>query len=120
MFCCPVYVLCVCFPNLPGVRLPAGHRPMYSYFVDLESGSFVTWDQLIPSTKSLIEKGTMITIGETMGVTTSAAKKTNSQTSDIVPTVDNVRFSFLIGLLLLNKQPVLLNGKTETSCTAEW
>jgi len=30
----------------------------------MESGSFVPWDALVPSTKSLIEKGAIITIGK--------------------------------------------------------
>jgi dynein heavy chain len=29
----------------------------------MESGGFVPWDALVPSTKSLIEKGAIITIG---------------------------------------------------------
>lgn len=91
-----------------GVRLPTGNRSMYGYFVDLESGTFITWDSLVPSTKSLIEKGAVITIGETMGVSSDNKRKRNE--ADIVPTVDIVRFSFLTGLLLLNKHPVLLTG----------
>ena len=51
------------FSHVLGVRLPAGNRSIYGYFVGMEDGNFVPWDILIPSTKSLIEKGAVITIG---------------------------------------------------------
>lgn len=75
----------------------------------MESGNFVPWDALVPTTKSLIEKGAVITIGETMGVSGDHRKK--REETDITQTVDIVRFSFLTGLLLLNKHPVLITGK---------
>ncbi|CAL1542606.1 unnamed protein product [Lymnaea stagnalis] len=100
-----------------GVRLPAGNRSIYGYFVDLESGSFVPWDVLIPSTKSLIEKGAVITIGETLGVV-SDKKKQELKEAEIIPTVDIVRFTFLTSLLLLNKHPVLLTGESGVGKTA--
>ena len=51
-----------------GVRLPASSRSIYGYFVDMDTGNFVQWDVLVPTTQSLIDKGAMITIGDTMGV----------------------------------------------------
>ncbi|KAL4237693.1 Dynein heavy chain 14 [Mactra antiquata] len=94
-----------------GVRLPTGNRTIYSYFIDMESGGFVPWDVLVPSTKSLIEKGAIITIGETMGVSMDQ-KKSGGEEQNIVPTVDVIRFSFLTSLLLLNKHPVLITGES--------
>ena len=76
----------------------------------MEYGSFVPWDALVPSTKSLIEKGVIITIGETMGVSMDQKKSVSEESMEIVPTVDVIRFSFLTSLLLLNKHPVLLTG----------
>ena len=93
-----------------GVRLPTGNKTIYSYFIDMEYGTFVPWDALVPSTKSLIEKGAIITIGETMGVAMEQKKAGGDDSHDIVPTVDVIRFSFLTSLLLLNKHPVLLTG----------
>ncbi|XP_041352994.1 dynein heavy chain 6, axonemal-like isoform X2 [Gigantopelta aegis] len=93
-----------------GIRLPAGSRSIFSYFIDMESGHFIPWDTLVPSTKSLIEKGLVITIGETMGVMTDNKKGYESKEAEIVPTVDILRFSFLTSLLVLNKHPVLLTG----------
>ena len=77
----------------------------------MENGSFAPWDALVPSTKSLIEKGVIITIGETMGVSMDQKKGMAEEPVNIVPTVDVIRFSFLTSLLLLNKHPVLLTGK---------
>lgn len=93
-----------------GVRLPTGNKSIFSYFIDMETGNFVGWDVLVPSTKSLIEKGAVITIGESMGMATQH-QKGQGREAEIVPTVDIVRFSFLAGLLLLNKHPVLLTGQ---------
>ncbi|XP_069117336.1 dynein axonemal heavy chain 6-like isoform X3 [Argopecten irradians] len=91
-----------------GVRLPTGNRSVYSYFIDMESGNFVLWDVLVPNTRSLIEKSAVITIGETMGIVSEHKKK--REETEITPTVDIVRFSFLCSLLVTNKHPVLLTG----------
>lgn len=88
--------------------MPTGNKAIYAYFIDMESGNFVAWDVLVPKTKSLIEKGAVITIGETMGV--SGGHKKKREEAEITPTVDLIRFSFLSGLLLLHKHPVLLTG----------
>ena len=93
----------------PGVRLPASSKTIYSYFVDMDSGNFLSWEMLVPTTQSLIEKGAVITIGETMGVSGEQQQRVKDQ--EIVPTVDTVRYSFLSSLLLLSKNPVLLTGK---------
>ncbi|XP_062595107.1 dynein axonemal heavy chain 14-like, partial [Saccostrea cucullata] len=93
-----------------GIRLPTGNKVIYAYFIDMESGNFVSWDVLVPNTKSLIEKGAVITIGETMGV--SGGHKKKREEAEITPTVDHIQFSFLSGLLLLHKHPVLLTGES--------
>ena len=90
--------------------MPASSRTIYSYFVDMDSGNFLTWDALVPTTQSLIERGAVITIGETMGVSSDTSQN-KSQEGEIVTTVDTVRYSFLMSLLLLNKNPVLLTGR---------
>ena len=100
---------------LLGVRLPASSRTIYSYFVDMDSGNFLPWDILVPTTQSLIEKGAVITIGETMGVGTADSQQNKTKDQEIVPTVDTIRYMFLSSLLLVNKNPMLLTGK----CIAE-
>ena len=96
---------------ISGVRMPGSSRTIYSYFVDMESGNFVPWDVLVPATQSLIEKGAVITIGETLGLSSDTQKQNTNQSGNLVPTVDTVRYSFLTSLLVLNKNPVLLTGK---------
>ena len=44
-----------------------------------------------------------------MGV--EGKQKSSSNESDLVPTVDTVRYTFLCSLLLLGKNPVLLTGQ---------
>ena len=99
---------------LLGVRLPASSKSIYSYFVDMDSGNFVPWDALVPSTQSLIDKGAVITIGDAMGVSSDGQTSKSSADADMVTTVDTVRYSFLSGLLLVNKMPVLLTGRNLT------
>ena len=82
----------------------------------MDSGNFMLWDALVPTTHSLIEKGAVITIGESVGLgggsgTSDSRHQRSSHDSDIVTTIDTVRYSFLAGLLLTNKNPVLLTGK---------
>ena len=57
------------------VRLPSSSKTVYSYFVDMDSGNFTAWDALVPTTKSMIEKGAVITIGETLGVSADQNKE---------------------------------------------
>lgn len=42
---------------MKGITLPTGNRTLFSYFVDLQTDRFVLWDELVPSTDSLIRKG---------------------------------------------------------------
>lgn len=100
-----------------GVRLPTGNKSVFNYFIDMETGNFVPWDVLVPTTKSLIEKGAIITIGDTMGLS-AHHQKGQGREAEIVPTVDIVRFSFLTGLLILEKRPVLLTGDSGVGKTA--
>ena len=77
----------------------------------MDSGHFIPWDVLVPSTQSLIEKGAVITLGETLGLASDGQKQSSGQSGDLVSTIDTVRYAFLTSLLLLNKNPVLLTGR---------
>uniref|UniRef100_H2YVQ2 AAA+ ATPase domain-containing protein n=1 Tax=Ciona savignyi TaxID=51511 RepID=H2YVQ2_CIOSA len=82
-----------------GVTFPSGSRSIFSYFVDLQvSGRFVPWDELVPATRTLIERGLTYTlVGNNRAL---------------------IRYSFLSALLLLNKFPVLLTGDSGVGKTA--
>lgn len=85
-----------------GVRLPASAKTIYSYFIDLDSGNFIPWDNLVPATNHLIERGISL----------------SDEGGEIVPTVDSVRYSFLSALLLLGKNSVLITGDSGVGKTA--
>ncbi|XP_033124826.1 dynein heavy chain 6, axonemal-like [Anneissia japonica] len=94
-----------------GVRLPSGSRTIFNYFVNMENGKFVSWDVLVPSTKSLIDKGVAhVSLGEQMGLPAQVSQKVQLEEGELVTTVDTIRYSFLTSLLLLNKHPVLITG----------
>ncbi|XP_068088957.1 dynein axonemal heavy chain 14 isoform X3 [Hyperolius riggenbachi] len=87
-----------------GVQMPLGESSVFSYFVDLQTGNFVLWDNLVPSTESLIQKETLL-FSEL-----SPVKDRGGAVQNFISTVDSVRYSFLTSLLLLAKHPVLLTG----------
>ncbi|XP_064811633.1 dynein axonemal heavy chain 6-like [Oncorhynchus masou masou] len=96
-----------------GVSLPAGNRMIFNYFVDLQTGAFVPWDELVPSTESLIRKGLLTPLPSLLGGALGESNTTDTTSflrSGPICSNDTVRYSFLMSLLLLNKQPVLLTG----------
>ena len=58
--------------------------------IDLNTCVYHEWDSLVPQTEQLIK---------------------NESTQLVIPTVDIVRYSFLITAVLMHKKPVLLTGK---------
>ncbi len=74
------------------VYLPPDSRMIYDYMIDLNTFIYHEWDSLVPKTEQLI-------------------KTENSQL--VIPTVDIVRYSFLMTAILIHKKPVLLTGKID-------
>jgi hypothetical protein len=58
--------------------------------IDLNTCIYHEWDSLVPKTDQLIK---------------------NENSSVVIPTVDIVRYSFLMTAVLIHKKPVLLTGK---------
>ncbi|XP_044147930.1 LOW QUALITY PROTEIN: dynein axonemal heavy chain 14 [Bufo gargarizans] len=85
-----------------GVQIPLGENSVFSYFVDLQTGNFVSWESLVLSTESVIHKESLLF--------SEPLKDTGGALQGFISTVDSVRYSFLTSLLLLHKQPVLLTG----------
>lgn len=102
-----------------GVRLPTSNRLIYAYFLDLESGNFVPWENLVPSTASLSDRSSFSRSepfggGREGGGGEGQRTTTRSQRTimeELVPTVDTIRYSFFTALFACNGTPVLLTGE---------
>lgn len=92
-----------CFPSKPFTtflasgELPITHATLYEYFFDLEQKKWVPWTKLVPKYKHAPEK------------------KFNEI---LVPTLDTVRTTWILNLMVRIKRPVVLIGETGTSKTA--
>ncbi|OCT79469.1 dynein heavy chain 14, axonemal [Xenopus laevis] len=95
-----------------GIQMPLGQDSVFSYFVDLQTGNFVPWHYLVPSTDSLIQRGSLLHADFSLSDTLKASDSGGGALHEFIPTVDSVRYSFLTSLLLLHKQPVLITGES--------
>jgi len=86
---------------------------MFSYYIDIETGSFARWEVLVPPVRALIAKSMTEHFHPTD--LTSLPGIEVSIDHSLVPTLDTIRYSFLIALMAVNKQPVLLTGTVLTS-----
>ncbi|KAM4694195.1 dynein axonemal heavy chain 14 [Discoglossus pictus] len=95
-----------------GIQMPLGEKSIFSYFVDLQTGNFVPWEHLIPSTDSLIQKDTLLLsqFNASNMNKPSTSEGDTAHLQEYIDTVDSVRYSFLTSLLLLNNQPILITG----------
>ncbi|XP_051881424.1 dynein axonemal heavy chain 6-like [Pristis pectinata] len=93
------------------VQFPAGRATVFEYFVDMQTGKYVTWDKLVPPTQTLISKGVQF-VSPVEPIVSGHTKSKPTTQGGLVRTVDSVRYSFLVSLLLLNKCPVLLTGES--------
>ena len=105
------------------IQLPIGNETMFSYYVDIDGGHFQLWSNLVLGARSLIAKS----LSEQSQILESAnilddplpSLKSNFEIDrSLVPTVDSVRYGFLLSLMALKKQPVLLTGETGIGKTA--
>ena len=72
------------------VYVPPDARMIFDYMIDLNTFIYHEWDSLVPKTEQLIK---------------------SENISVVIPTVDIVRYSFLMSAVLIHKKPVLLTGK---------
>uniref|UniRef100_G1KEF2 AAA+ ATPase domain-containing protein n=1 Tax=Anolis carolinensis TaxID=28377 RepID=G1KEF2_ANOCA len=84
-------------------NIPSGDKTIFDYFVDLQTGEFEPWGNLVPSTQLLIQKEN---------------KERKTETLTFIPNIDTIRHSFLTSLLLMNKHPVLVIGDPGSGKTA--
>ncbi|XP_038617180.1 dynein heavy chain 14, axonemal [Tachyglossus aculeatus] len=100
------------------IHLPPGDCSIFGYFVDLQTGDFAPWSDLVPGTQFLIQNG----ITPNSNPEASNNREMNEGESPVflhhISTRDTVCFSFLLSLLLRNKHPVLITGDTGVGKTA--
>lgn len=99
-----------------GVKLPPGNESIANYYIDMESGQFAPWSNLVPTARALIAKAVsnQFAISDTFNTLDDPPPLKNQIEIDrsVVPTVDTVRYAFLIALMALKGQPVLLTGES--------
>lgn len=110
-----------------GVRLPSSNRLIYAYFMDLESGNLVPWDNLVPSTSTLLERSALSKSSDSFGGGEGGAggggnggqrrgsKSHRAMTEELIPTVDTIRYSFFTALFACSGSPVLVTGEISHS-----
>ncbi|KYO43526.1 hypothetical protein Y1Q_0013563 [Alligator mississippiensis] len=102
-----------------GVQFPSGDRVIFAYFVDLQTGDFAPWTDLVPTTQFLIQQATTAT-SDPPTFRSDEMKSQGSQTEILkfIPNMDTICYSFLTSLLLMNKHPVLITGDSGIGKTA--
>eukprot|EP00118_Oscarella_pearsei_P016795 m.162667 g.162667 ORF g.162667 m.162667 type:complete len:4507 (+) comp38847_c0_seq1:65-13585(+) len=102
-----------CDPPL-GVRLPPSPQTMFAFYVDLGSGNFKKWEDLVPTTVAIIDDSSATAkTGRPLALLKRKSPLTFTYQKDeigVVPTVDTLRYSFLINLLMMNNRPLLFTG----------
>ncbi|CAF2714574.1 unnamed protein product [Rotaria sp. Silwood2] len=73
------------------VYLPPDSRMIFDYMIDSNTFLYHEWDSIVPKTEQLIK---------------------NEHLQFVIPTVDIVRYSFLITAILIHKKPILLTGNS--------
>ncbi|XP_053239011.1 dynein axonemal heavy chain 14 isoform X1 [Podarcis raffonei] len=89
------------------IQFPSDNKTVFDYFVDLRTGEFEPWANLVPSTQFLIQKETA---GRSNPDKAEKDEEKKCELSTFIPNIDTIRHHFLISLLLLNKHPVLIIG----------
>ncbi|XP_053163841.1 dynein axonemal heavy chain 14 isoform X5 [Hemicordylus capensis] len=101
------------------IQFPSGDKTVFDYFVDLKTGDFVTWEDLVPTTQLLIQKETLdLSESPNSDDKREENQEKKTETSAFVPNIDSIRYTFLTSLLLLNKYPVLIIGDSGSGRTA--
>ena len=99
------------YPTLERILPPPPHS-VFDYFLNLDTEQFVLWQTLVPKADVLIQKTLTqsIAITDALNVTDESTTVDDLKTQSLVPTLDTIRYEFLLALLLLNNYPVLLTG----------
>ncbi|XP_072503821.1 dynein axonemal heavy chain 14 [Notamacropus eugenii] len=100
-----------------GIRLPAGERSMFGYFVDLQNCDFIPWSNLIPSSDTLIHARSLRS-GSQTSLDNIIKYGEHIEFNHHFATRDTISFSFLMSLFIKNKYPILIAGESGVGKTA--
>ncbi|CAM4551630.1 unnamed protein product [Caretta caretta] len=101
-----------------GIQFPAGDRVIFEYFVDLQTGDFAPWTDLVPTTQFLIQQETTSFSDSLRSGSNKDVNSGRGDTLKLIPNMDTICYSFLTSLLLMNKHPVLITGDSGIGKTA--
>ncbi len=101
------------------VKLPPSADLIYSYYVDINSCSFAQWKKVVPSSREIVTKASMVQKGiqalrstslSFIGSSSTIGQLHRASAVGFVPTVDTVRTCFLALLIQKANHPILLSG----------
>ncbi len=75
-----------------GIYLPPTAKSVFDYFIDVSSGNYIEWQELIQNIDATV--------------------KQLRRADDMVETVDILRYGFICTLTLASKMPVLITGSS--------
>jgi hypothetical protein len=75
-----------------GMYLPPSTKSVFDYFIDVSSGNYIEWQELIQNV--------------------DIAVKQQRRPDDIVDTIDIIRYGFICTIILASKRPVLITGSS--------
>ncbi|XP_039385897.1 dynein heavy chain 14, axonemal isoform X4 [Mauremys reevesii] len=101
-----------------GIQFPAGDRVIFEYFVDLQTGDFAPWTDLVPTTQFLIQQETTSFSDSLRSGSNKDVNLGRRDTLKLIPNMETICYSFLTSLLLMNKHPVLITGDSGIGKTA--
>ena len=92
-------------PSPYGVRLPSMVHNAMAYYFDIDSGQFITWDTLVPTTSSYVDD---IKTGCELSGGNDALANISNEILKPLPTFDTVRIARLTELLMKSNSQVCL------------
>ncbi|EDV29505.1 uncharacterized protein TRIADDRAFT_51924 [Trichoplax adhaerens] len=103
------------------VQLPNSKHSIFSYYIDMQTGNFTSFDTLISPTKEIVNRYDETNHSDRLkhildNVSSNISKYTQIlpalNNRKLIPTIDTVRYSFLMALLLCQGRHVLVTGES--------
>lgn len=98
-------------PNTTGVQLPSSSDLIYSYYVDVSSCTFAPWEKLYQNSLKHNKSAFSHELSLPSFLIEADLKMLCADEVGFVPTVDSLRLTFFMALLLNSGHSVLLSGR---------